>query len=33
MSTLTITGIRLTLHWEDKKANLQMFGEKIIPIS
>jgi predicted amidohydrolase len=33
MSTLTITGIQSTLHWEDKKANLQMFGEKIIPIS
>ena len=33
MSTLTITGIQSILHWEDKKANLQMFGEKIIPIS
>ena len=29
MSTLTITGIQSTLHWEDKKANLQMFEEKI----
>src|SRR6476660_1850414 len=33
MSTLTITGIQSTLHWEEKKANLQMFGEKIFSIS
>ena len=33
MSTLTITGIQSTLHWEDKKANLQMFEEKIFSIS
>jgi omega-amidase len=33
MSTLTITGIQSTLHWEDKKANLQMFEEKILSIS
>ena len=33
MSTLTITGIQTTLHWEDKKANLQMFEEKIFSIS
>jgi len=33
MSTLTITGIQSNLHWEDKKANLQMFEEKIISIS
>ena len=30
MSTLTITGIQSTLHWEDKKANLQMFEGKNI---
>lgn len=29
MSTLTITTIQTALHWEDKKANLQMFEEKI----
>ena len=29
MSTLTITGIQTILHWEDKKANLQMLEEKI----
>ena len=33
MSTLTITGIQSGLHWEDKKANLQMFEEKIFSIS
>jgi omega-amidase len=33
MSTLTVTGIQSTLHWEDKKANLQMFEEKIFSIS
>lgn len=33
MSTLTITGIQSTLHWEAKKANLQMFEEKIFSIS
>src|ERR1043166_9089231 len=33
MSTLTITGIQTTLHWENKKANLQMFEEKIFSIS
>ena len=33
MSTLTITGIQSTVHWEDKKANLQMFEEKIFSIS
>jgi omega-amidase len=33
MSTLTITGIQSKLHWEDKKANLQMFEEKIFSIS
>jgi len=33
MSTLTITGIQSTLHWEDKKANLQMFEEKILSVS
>jgi omega-amidase len=33
MSTLTITGIQSTLHWEDKKANLQMFEEKIFSVS
>ena len=33
MSTLTITGIQSTLHWENKKANLQMFEEKIFSIS
>lgn len=33
MSTLTITGIQSALHWEDKKANLQMFEEKILSIS
>jgi len=33
MPTLNITGIQSTLHWEDKKANLQMFEEKIFSIS
>jgi len=33
MSTLTITGIQSSLHWEDKEANLQMFEEKIFSIS
>jgi predicted amidohydrolase len=32
MSTLTITGIQSNLHWEDKKANLQMLEEKIFAI-
>jgi omega-amidase len=29
MSTLTITTIQTSLHWEDKSANLQMLEEKI----
>lgn len=29
MSTLSITTIQSTLHWEDKGANLKMFSEKI----
>lgn len=29
MSTLTITTIQSNLHWEDKRANLDMFEEKI----
>ena len=33
MSTLIITGIQSSLHWEDKKANLQMLEEKIFSIS
>jgi len=33
MSALSITGIQTTLHWEDKKANLQMLEEKILSIS
>lgn len=33
MSTLTITGIQTTLHWEDKDANLQSFEKKILSIS
>jgi predicted amidohydrolase len=33
MSTLTITGIQSNLHWEDKKANLQMLEEKIFSVS
>lgn len=32
MSTLTITGIQSTLHWEDKNANLQSFEKKIYSI-
>src|SRR5438874_1580274 len=33
MSTLTISGIQANLHWEDRKANLQLFEEKIHSIS
>jgi omega-amidase len=33
MSTLSITGIQANLHWEDKKANMKMFEEKISSIS
>jgi omega-amidase len=33
MPALTITGIQTNLHWEDKKANLQMLEEKILSIS
>ena len=33
MSTLNITGIQSMLHWEDRKANLEMFEEKIFSIS
>src|SRR5688572_21648936 len=33
MSTLTITGIQSSLHWEDIPANLNMFEEKIKSIS
>jgi len=33
MSTLIITGIQSSIHWEDKEANLQMFEEKIFSIS
>jgi omega-amidase len=33
MSTLIISGIQSSLHWEDKEANLQMFEEKIFSIS
>lgn len=29
MSTLTITTIQTSLHWEDKAANIQLFDEKI----
>lgn len=32
MSSLTITTIQTSLHWEDKKANLQMLEEKIMGI-
>lgn len=32
MSTLTITTIQTNLHWENKKANLQMLQEKIFSI-
>jgi predicted amidohydrolase len=33
MSTLTITGIQSALHWENRKANLGMFEQKIFSIS
>jgi predicted amidohydrolase len=33
MQALTITGIQTNLHWENKKANLQMLEEKILSIS
>jgi len=33
MQALTITGIQTNLHWENKKANLQMLEEKIFSIS
>jgi predicted amidohydrolase len=33
MSTLTITTIQSSLHWEDKQANLKMFEEKIMSIA
>lgn len=33
MSTLSITTIQTNLHWEDKKANLQMLEEKINSIN
>jgi len=33
MSTLTITGIQTSLHWEDPTANLDMLEEKINSIS
>ncbi len=33
MSSLTITTIQTSLHWEDKKANLEMLGQKIRSIS
>jgi predicted amidohydrolase len=33
MSTLTITGIQTSLHWEDPAANLNMLEEKIKNIS
>lgn len=33
MSALTITLIQSALHWEDKRANLQMFEEKIAAIT
>jgi omega-amidase len=33
MSTLTITAIQSTLHWEDKQANLAMFEKKIMGIT
>ena len=32
MTTLAITTIQTNLHWEDKKANLQMFADKILSI-
>lgn len=33
MSTLTLTGIQTTLHWEDAAANRKMFEEKINSIA
>jgi predicted amidohydrolase len=33
MPALTITGVQTNLHWENKKANLQMLEEKILSIS
>lgn len=33
MSTLTITSIQSSLHWEDKAANLAMFEKKIMAIA
>ena len=33
MSNLSVTIIQANLHWEDKKANLQMLEEKILSIS
>ena len=33
MSTLTITTIQSSLHWEDKQANLAMFEKKILGIA
>lgn len=33
MSTLTISVIQTHLHWEDKAANLQMLGKKIMGIA
>jgi omega-amidase len=33
MSTLTITTIQSSLHWEDKPANLAMFEKKILDIA
>jgi predicted amidohydrolase len=32
MSLLTITGIQTNLHWENKKANLEMLEEKIVGV-
>lgn len=33
MSSLTVTLIQTALHWEDKKANLLMFADKILSIN
>jgi omega-amidase len=33
MSSLTVTLIQTNLHWEDKKANLEMLGKKIMGIA
>ncbi len=33
MSILTITTIQANLHWEDKRANLQMLEDKILALS